>query len=66
MIRVLMGELGTPPEPPFWSIHSTRGALGFAGIAFDECRPDKLRGYGWLPGAKKEAALRRLKDMCSC
>ncbi|MGA2131847.1 MAG: dynamin family protein [Bryobacteraceae bacterium] len=51
MIRVLASQGIAPPEPPFGSLHSIRVTLGFAGIAFDECRPEKLRGYGEVPEA---------------
>lgn len=49
MIRVLESQGIYPPEPQFGSIHSIRITLGFASIAFDECRAKILSGYGELP-----------------
>jgi GTP-binding protein EngB required for normal cell division len=46
MIRVLESQGIYPPEPRFGSIHSIRVTLGFAGIAFDECRAKVMSGYG--------------------
>lgn len=37
------------PAPAFHTIHSLRVALTFAGIAFEECTADKMRGYGEVP-----------------
>jgi GTP-binding protein EngB required for normal cell division len=39
------------PGPPLGAIHSIRVTLGCASIAFDECRPRNMRGYGELPEA---------------
>jgi GTP-binding protein EngB required for normal cell division len=49
MIQVLMCQGISPPEPQFPATHSVRVNLTFADIAFDECRPDALRGYGKVP-----------------
>ncbi len=49
MIRVLESQGIYPPEPRFGSIHSIRVTLGFAGIAFDECRAKVMSGYGEMP-----------------
>ena len=37
------------PEPDFESVHSIRVTLAFIRIAFQECTPDRMRGYGELP-----------------
>jgi len=49
MIRVLESQGIQPPEPQFGSVHSIRVTLGFADIAFDECRSKNMRGYGEVP-----------------
>ncbi len=51
MIRVLESQGIYPPEPRFGSIHSIRVTLGFAGIAFDECRAKVMSGYGEMAGS---------------
>ena len=52
MVRVLEG-LGVPlPEPRFESVHAIRVTLAFVRIAFQECTPDRMRGYGPIPEAK--------------
>lgn len=37
------------PEPQFRTAHSVKVTLTFAGIAFEECTADKMRGYGEVP-----------------
>ncbi len=37
------------PEPQFRTAHSVKVTLIFAGIAFEECTADKMRGYGEVP-----------------
>jgi GTP-binding protein EngB required for normal cell division len=52
MVRVLEG-LGVPlPEPRFESVHAIRVTLTFVRIAFQECTPDRMRGYGPIPETK--------------
>lgn len=46
MLRVLEAQGIAPPEPAFDSVHSIRVTLAFVGIAFQECTPDRMRGYG--------------------
>ena len=44
------GEPGISfPEPRFVASRSVRVNLEFADIAFDDCRPEALRGYGEVP-----------------
>ena len=51
-VRVLESQ-GIPlPEPSFESVHSIRVTLAFVRIAFQECTPDRMRGYGEVPEAK--------------
>jgi len=48
LVRVLDSQ-GVPiPEPHIGSVHSIRVTLGFVDIAFDECRPKRMTGYGEL------------------
>jgi len=46
LVRILDSQ-GVPlPEPILGSLHSIRVTLGFVEIAFDECRPKRMTGYG--------------------
>ena len=48
LVRILDSQ-GVPiPAPHIGSLHSIRVTLGFVDIAFDECRPKRMRGYGEL------------------
>jgi GTP-binding protein EngB required for normal cell division len=48
LVRVLDSQ-GVPiPAPRIGSVHSIRVTLGFVEIAFDECRPSRMAGYGKL------------------
>jgi len=49
MIQVLKSQDISPPDPQFAATRSVRVNLEFAEIAFDECGPDALRGYGPVP-----------------
>ena len=52
MVRVLESQGIAPPEPSFESVHSIRVNLAFIRIAFQECTPDRMRGYGEIPEDK--------------
>jgi len=52
MVRVLESQGIALPEPSFESVHSIRVNLAFVRIAFQECTPDRMRGYGELPERK--------------
>jgi GTP-binding protein EngB required for normal cell division len=48
LVRILDGQ-GVPiPAPHIGSVRSIRVTLGFVDIAFDECRPKRMLGYGEL------------------
>ncbi len=49
MIQVLKSQGVSPPGPRVGANHAIRVNLEFADIAFDECRPTALRGYGEVP-----------------
>ena len=50
LVRILDSQ-GVPiPEPNIGSLHAIRVTLGFVDIAFDECRPKRMTGYGALAG----------------
>jgi GTP-binding protein EngB required for normal cell division len=49
MVRVLESQGIGLPEPSFESVHSIRVTLTFIRIAFQECTPDRMRGYGEVP-----------------
>jgi GTP-binding protein EngB required for normal cell division len=49
IVRVLESQRIPLPEPGFESVHSIRVTLAFIRIAFQECTPDRMRGYGELP-----------------
>jgi GTP-binding protein EngB required for normal cell division len=52
MIRVLESQNIALPEPSLESVHSIRVTLAFVRIAFQECTPDRMRGYGEVPESK--------------
>ena len=52
MVRVLEAQDIALPEPSFESVHSIRVTLAFVRIAFQECTPDRMRGYGEVPESK--------------
>ena len=61
IVRILEG-LGVPvPAPSIGSVHAIRVTLGFVDIAFDECRPQRMTGYGDL-AATASTALSGLVD----
>ncbi len=48
LVRILDSQ-GVPiPGPNIGSLHAIRVTLGFVDIAFDECRPKRMAGYGEL------------------
>jgi GTP-binding protein EngB required for normal cell division len=49
ILRALQSQDIAIPPPIFRTVHSLRVALTFAGIAFEECTADKMRGYGEVP-----------------
>ena len=49
MVHALASQSITPPPPQLDSAHSIRVTLEFADIAFDECRAERMRGYGEVP-----------------
>ncbi len=49
MIQVLKSQGVSPPGPRVGANHAIRVNLEFADIAFDECRPTAMRGYGDVP-----------------
>src|SRR5215831_4197344 len=49
MVRVLRSQGISPPAPSLGAARSIRVNLEFADIAFDECRPVAMRGYGEVP-----------------
>ncbi|HTX37911.1 MAG TPA: dynamin family protein [Bryobacteraceae bacterium] len=48
LVRILAGEGVSIPPPQIGSRRSIRITLGFVEIAFDECRPKRMTGYGDL------------------
>lgn len=52
MVRVLESQEIGLPEPSFESVHSIRVTLAFVRIAFQECTPDRMQGYGEVPEQK--------------
>ncbi|HUY13738.1 MAG TPA: dynamin family protein [Terriglobia bacterium] len=49
MVQILKSQGISPPGPQLGARHSIRVTLEFADIAFDECRPEAMRGYGAVP-----------------
>ena len=65
IVRVLEGQ-GVPlPEPKFESVHSIRVNLAFVRIAFQECTPDRMRGYGPIPESKVRELNGLVEEMVS-
>jgi len=48
LVRILDSQAVPIPEPHIGSVYSIRVTLGFVDIAFDECRPKRMAGYGEL------------------
>jgi hypothetical protein len=51
LVRILDSQGVSIPAPHIGSLHAIRVTLGFADIAFDECRPKRMAGYGELADA---------------
>jgi GTP-binding protein EngB required for normal cell division len=49
ILNALQSQDIAPPSPSFPMVHSVQVTLMFAGIAFEECTADKMRGYGEVP-----------------
>jgi GTP-binding protein EngB required for normal cell division len=57
LLRILDSQAVPIPVPHIGSVHSIRVTLGFVDMAFDECRPKRMAGYGALAdGAAVEIA----------
>jgi len=57
LVRILDSQAVPIPAPHIGSVHSIRVTLGFVDMAFDECRPKRMAGYGPLAdGAAVEIA----------
>jgi GTP-binding protein EngB required for normal cell division len=52
IVRMLASQGIKPPLPDIGSIHSIRVTLAFVRIAFEECAPKRMRGYGEVPESK--------------
>jgi GTP-binding protein EngB required for normal cell division len=48
LVRILDGQGVEIPAPHIGSVRSIQVTLGFVAIAFDECRPKRMAGYGEL------------------
>lgn len=49
MVLALKSQGISPPAPTLGAVRSIRVNLEFADIAFDECRPEAMKGYGEFP-----------------
>jgi len=49
MLRVLESHGILPPVPQTGAAHAIRVTVSFADVAFEECRPQYMRGYGEVP-----------------
>lgn len=65
IVRVLEGQSVPLPEPKFESVHSIRVALAFVRIAFQECTPERMRGYGQIPELKAPELNGLVEEMVS-
>jgi GTP-binding protein EngB required for normal cell division len=59
LIRVLAALGVGLPEPELESVHAMRVTLAFVRIAFQECTPDRMQGYGPVP----ESRIRELSGL---
>jgi hypothetical protein len=59
LVRMLTAQGIDLPEPDIESVRSIRTALMFAKIAFQDCTPERMRGYGDVP----EAMVRELNAL---
>lgn len=52
LVRMLEAQGIALPEPDIESSYSIRTTLAFAMIAFQDCTPERMRGYGDIPESK--------------
>ena len=64
MLRVLEGQGISPPAPRFGARHTVRVNLQFAEIAFEECRPEAMRGYGEVPESLVSELSGLVNELC--
>jgi len=63
LVRVLEAQ-GIPlPEPQLESVHSIRTDLAFAKIAFEDCAPQRMRGYGEVSESKSRELNGMVEEM---
>jgi GTP-binding protein EngB required for normal cell division len=51
LLRALDSQSVAIPAAQIGALHSIRVTIGFVDIAFDECRPERMAGYGDVPPA---------------
>jgi len=61
VVRVLESQGVTIPDPHIGASHSVRVTLEFLDIAFEECRPKRMAGYGEI-GSMASTAMSGLVD----
>jgi GTP-binding protein EngB required for normal cell division len=65
LVRVLEAQ-GIPlPEPQLESVHSIRTDLAFVKIAFEDCEPQRMRGYGEVSESKSRELNGLVEEMVS-
>jgi hypothetical protein len=52
LVRVLEAQGIPVPEPQLQSVRSIQTDLAFVKIAFYDCTPERMRGYGQIPDSK--------------
>ena len=52
LVRALAAQNIPLPEPQFDSVHTIRTTLAFVKLAFDDCAPERMRGYGEVTESK--------------
>jgi GTP-binding protein EngB required for normal cell division len=65
LVRVLESQGILLPEPQLESVHSIRTYLAFVKIAFEDCEPQRMRGYGEVTESKTRELNGLVEEMVS-
>ena len=65
LVHVLQTQGIRLPEPQFESVHSIRTKLAFVRLAFDDCTPKRMRGYGEVSESKARDLNGLVEEMVS-
>ena len=65
LVHVLETQSIRLPEPQFESVHSILTKLAFVRLAFDDCTPQRMRGYGEVSESKARELNGLVEEMVS-